>query len=450
MDYELRIIVEKVAVSSQEVVKRDTIKIYDIQRPESIVDLGLRHAEQISLLEKVQNAFLAEQSVLIDSGVTICPECGQKLRKNGSQASDFHAVLSDHTLRLQRHCCGNAACNWQGASTVQAVFGTNIHPDLAKLQCEHGALYSYREAERNLGKLNGQPRSVNNHAQVKRMTDQVGRLLAEQNGIPPAAQECAPPARDLIIQVDGGHIPIQEKDQRSFEALAAIVYRPENIRTVDKHHRKIIEKTCVMSAKDEHLQSITTYLRHAAIKQGLCSETQVTALADGAKNCWAVLLTMKPYCATLDCILDWFHIGKKFQTVQNALGGALEASLERAKWKLWHGKAEEALAKLALLRNNITDEAQKSKMTGLYNYIDRNQAYIINYDERATTHQTYTSQVAESHIDTLINARHKRTGKMQWSREGADNVLQIRATMASKEWVSKWQSTVLSALGATA
>src|SRR6266849_523022 len=267
MDYELRIIVEKVAVSSQEVVKRDTIKIYDIQRPESIVDLGLRHAEQISLLEKVQNAFLAEQSVLIDSGVTICPQCGQKLRKNGSQASDFHAVLSDHTLRLQRHCCGNAACNWQGSSTVQAVFGTNIHPDLAKLQCEHGALYSYREAERNLGKLNGQPRSVNNHAQVKRMTDQVGRWLAEQNGIPPAAQECAPPARDLIIQVDGGHIPIQEKDQRSFEALAAIVYRPENIRTVDKHHRKIIEKTCVLSAKDDHLQSITTYL---GVENHLC------------------------------------------------------------------------------------------------------------------------------------------------------------------------------------
>ena len=52
MEYELRIIVEKVAVSSQEVVKRDTLKIYDVKRPESILDLGLRHAEQISLLEK--------------------------------------------------------------------------------------------------------------------------------------------------------------------------------------------------------------------------------------------------------------------------------------------------------------------------------------------------------------------------------------------------------------
>ena len=227
------------------------------------------------------------------------------------------------------------------------MFGTNIHPDLAKLHCEHGALYSYREAERNLGKLNGHPRSVNNHAQVKRMTATVGHLLAEHNGIPPAAQACAPPARDLIIQVAGGHIPIQEKAQRSFEALSAVVYRPEAIRTVDKHHREISEKTWVVSAKDDHLQSSKTCLIHGALKQGLCSETHVTALADGAKHCWTVLGALQPYCATLECILDWFHLGKKFQTVQNALGEALEASLERAKWTLWHGKAEEALAKLA-------------------------------------------------------------------------------------------------------
>ena len=31
MTHELRIIVEKVSVSSQEVVKRDTIKVYDIR-----------------------------------------------------------------------------------------------------------------------------------------------------------------------------------------------------------------------------------------------------------------------------------------------------------------------------------------------------------------------------------------------------------------------------------
>ena len=44
--HELRIIVEKVSVSSQEVVKRDTLKIYDILNPENILDLGLRHANK--------------------------------------------------------------------------------------------------------------------------------------------------------------------------------------------------------------------------------------------------------------------------------------------------------------------------------------------------------------------------------------------------------------------
>ena len=76
--------------------------------------------------------------------------------------------------------------------------------------------------------------------------------------------------------------------------------------------------------------------------------------------------------------------------------------------------------------------------------------YIVNYEEREQANKTYTSQVAESHIDVLINARHKRTKKMQWTREGAHHVLQIRAMMASEEWESQGQGAVLSALGAVA
>lgn len=59
MDYEFRVVVEKVAVSNQKVIKRDSIKIYDIKKPESILDLGLRHQEQISLLSKVQTRVLS-------------------------------------------------------------------------------------------------------------------------------------------------------------------------------------------------------------------------------------------------------------------------------------------------------------------------------------------------------------------------------------------------------
>ena len=38
-NYEFRVAVEKVAVQSQKVVKRETLKMYAIQKPESIIDL---------------------------------------------------------------------------------------------------------------------------------------------------------------------------------------------------------------------------------------------------------------------------------------------------------------------------------------------------------------------------------------------------------------------------
>ena len=450
MDYELRIVVEKVASGSQEVITRDTITSYALQCPTSIGALGLRHTEQIDLLGKVQNIFVAEQCLLLAPGMHVCPTCGNTLKKNGYKTSSFHAVFSDHTVRLQKPHCSQPDCHWHSTPTIKSLFGTNIHPDLAILHCEQGALYSYREARKNLEQWNSHPRRVNNHTHVKRITNKVGAVLSEHHRLSPSPEEWATPAQDLIMQVDGGHIPIQEKDKRSFEALAAIVYRPEHLQAVDRHHRQIMEKTCVISAVDDQLHTIKAYAINAAKKQGLSQDTQVTALADGAQNCWSVVAAIQPECATCECILDWFHIAQKFQQVKNALGEAFAPSLESAKWKLWHGNADDALTKLAVLRDNVSDEGHRSKLTGLYDYLHRNQLYLVNYDAREQANKTYTSQVAESHIDTLINARHKRTKKMQWTREGAHHVLQIRALMASEEWESKGQSVVLSALGAVA
>ena len=130
MDYELRIIVEKVVVSSQEVIKRDTITSYALQCPTSIGELGLCHTEQIALLEKVQNILLAEQSLLLAPGIPGCPTCGNTLKKNGYKTSNFHAIFSDHTVRIQKHHCSHPDCGWHSTPTITSLFGTNIHPDL--------------------------------------------------------------------------------------------------------------------------------------------------------------------------------------------------------------------------------------------------------------------------------------------------------------------------------
>jgi len=138
------------------------------------------------------------------------------------------------------------------------------------------------------------------------------------------------------------------------------VYRPENLHAVDQHHRQIINKTCVVSARDDNLQTIKIYLINAALKQGMSPETKVTGLADGANNCWSVLSIIKPECSTLECVLDWFHIGKRFQNVKTALGDALPTWT--APNRSFGGETKDALTKLTKLGDNVTDEATRSKI----------------------------------------------------------------------------------------
>ena len=55
MDDTIRIVVEKVAIRSQEVIKRDTSTSDALQCPTSIGELGRRHTAQRALLEQGQH-----------------------------------------------------------------------------------------------------------------------------------------------------------------------------------------------------------------------------------------------------------------------------------------------------------------------------------------------------------------------------------------------------------
>lgn len=78
-------------------------------------------------------------------------------------------------------------------------------------------------------------------------------------------------------------------------------------------------------------------------------------------------------------------------------------------------------------------------MQSIYDYISRNQQYIVNYQDRQTANLPFTSTIAESSANSLINARQKNNKKMQWSREGAHSILQIRTSQFSKTWDKDWE-----------
>lgn len=449
--HKLRIVIEKVDSKTNKVVSKNIASSFDISPPKNILDLGLRHQDQIAVLQSVQDYLLSEQAFFLKSEHECCPKCNSKLSGNGYKTSAFHALFSDHKIKVQKQKCSSKDCGWHSIHTIKSLFGTSVHPDLYKLQCEYGATHSFRKSEGILTTLANKKRKVNNRERISNILNKVGEALDVRQQQPTKEEDnIAAPAKELIIQVDGGHIHDKDQEKRSFEAMCAKIYRPESVIEVTEKRTEIVDKHCVASALDDKQRSMKKYVLKAAKAQGLTGDTKITALADGAKNCWNIINSLDGRCKQLYCILDWFHIGKKFENVINGINAEYSKELLQTKSYFWHGNVTDGIKMLEQIKERVPIKEEKSKVNGLLIYLKSNEEYIIDYNKQAMERKPYTSQVAESTVEHLINDRHKKNQKMQWTREGAHNILQIRASMASNKWDYVWQEMVFSALGIAA
>jgi 2-succinyl-5-enolpyruvyl-6-hydroxy-3-cyclohexene-1-carboxylate synthase len=160
----------------------------------------------------------------------------------------------------------------------------------------------------------------------------------------------------------------------------------------------------------------------------------LTCLTDGANNCWSITKTLKSHCKKLEQILDWFHVTKRFTVIRNSINDELKDSLDEVKWCLWHGNHQKALLKINELIAIVGTDKLTKLLQELSEYLERNKAYLVNYQEKASNSLPYTSTYAEVSVNSIINIRQKCNQKMQWSRQGAHDVLQLRTSIFSKIW----------------
>jgi len=142
-------------------------------------------------------------------------------------------------------------------------------------------------------------RSVNNHNNIKLLTTQVGAVLSQENLKTPAARDCAP-ATAVIVQVDGGHIPLKQQDKRSFEALLAL----STAQKASAGLTNIIVRL-IARALPYQLKMITCHDENVSTQCGAEAGMKpvVTALADGACNCWSVILSLT--LTANNCSASW-------------------------------------------------------------------------------------------------------------------------------------------------
>ena len=424
-----------------EVLSRSTVLEGTIEKPTNCLNFSMGLKNQIELIKTVQDNIIIEKTNLVCEEIKKCPKCEVKLTKIGSHASNFHDVLTDHTVEIKRLKCRK--CGYETPSTVRGIIDTNLSGELKKIQSQLGSTHSYRECEEIFDQFSNEPRRISNHDRIKQVTESVGGAVDEINK---AEKEiiAIEPASELILNVDGGHLKTRDKDKQSMEAMISVVYKPESIQSNDNGTRNsITSKHCAASIKDDDQQQIISGTIIAALKQGLTQKTNVTALCDGATNCWNVVEAIRPLCGQMTCILDWFHLAMKIQNI--SLPPALKDKLIRIKWHLWRGKVDNALIRLDQLLELAKSEKDILKIEKFKNYIKNNMDKIVDYRARQKKGLVFTSNMAESTVESLINQRCKGQQHMRWSREGLNPVLQLRAAMQSNDWKNKWQTAVLNA-----
>jgi hypothetical protein len=426
----IRFIAQNYDIETGKILEEIILREEKLLKAEKLEELGYLHVEQIDLIQKAQDFKIKHQIVL--NHLTSCPVCGSKSNKRGVLASEFHAALTDHKVFIQRSIC---KCGWISRSSIEGMYGSCIHPDLLKKQALQGSKESYKKSSISLDAESASKRAINSHSQIFKTVKLVGESLeeikiSEDYGI------TEDKAMTLIANIDGGHIKARG-DKRSFEAMIATVYRPENLQYVNKDHNIITSKTCVASSKDDAQVTMKSLFKSACRAQGMNKDTEVTVLADGAENCWSIANAINKDCKKTNFILDWFHIAMKFKNI--AIAQEHKELFEKVKWHLWHGHPEQALIRLDELKLLIIDNDILTKLDKLYTYISNNKTSIVNYEMRKKLGLVFTSNLAEATVNTLINERQKGKQKMLWGRDGAHNILQIRSSVASKSWQKDWK-----------
>ena len=427
----------------KKILRQETLLKEQISKPTDILDFSLNHYDQIQLLKSALDNILPEKAALINSDLGSCPSCSGEIIKQGNRKSTLHDVFSDHDVKMQRVKC--SACGFEPASTVRTFLkGHTMSADLLKIQSELGADNTFRDSEEIFNKFSGKLRKINNHNRIKLTTESIGRSLKDVNQSEKEMIKTKE-SLELILNVDGGHIKSKSPEQRSFEALTSVIYNPEALASNPKGTRNhLTQKSCSASALDDTGSDIITSTIISAIKEGMTENTHITALADGASNCWNVIDSLEPMCKKITPILDWFHLSMKMENI--ALPEKMKIKFKRIKWHLWRGNSEAALIRLHQLIENTVDKKITTKVNKFIIYIKNNLDKIINYRERQKEGLVFTSNLAESTVESLINQRCKGQQHMKWTREGLDPILQLRAQIHSKDWNNKWKTVVLASI----
>jgi hypothetical protein len=125
-------------------------------------------------------------------------------------------------------------------------------------------------------------------------------------------------------------------------------------------------------------------------------------------------------------------------TAHAHLGELTRHHIERAKWCLRYGRWKRCLVKLAVIwrwseAKSIGDaagiETLRRHLRGLTDYLEANQAMLVNYNARRRRSEPISTAFVESAVNEIVSRRMIKKQQMRWNRWTVQPFLDVRTAV---------------------
>lgn len=264
---------------------------------------------------------------------------------------------------------------------------------------------------------------------VKRVTNYVGHFL-ETSGffdIIRAKESVPHEAVTLVISIDSTSVLIKREGWRHATAATVSTYDTEGNRLDTVYIGRMPEK-----GKRKIRQLLEKEVESKLSQQKF---EQIVCIADGARENWVYFRKKYPHAIH---ITDFFHVAEHLAKLSQLLfKKPLESEAWFEKYKMILKNDPNGAAKViraARYRQSLV--SNHPEVGKEIKYLQQNRRRM-NYFEYRQKKLPIGSGVIEAACKNLIGARLKKSG-MSWSREGGQNVLNLRALILSNRWELFW------------
>ncbi len=408
-----------------------------IERDEQagLAELGLQLDEAKQLTAALQAQIVPAQVAVLGERGRSCTACGRVLASKGHYGARFRSLFGDVPVRIRRLLV--CPCQGPGEAKSFAVLdlgGDAVAPELAYVTARYAALMPFGKVASLLSEL--LPMSgAQNTGTVRNRTLRVGQDVVHQYLSETVKRPVVQAGGPVVVGLDGGYVRSRHRhDERHFEVVAGKVIHADGAQ-----HRFAFARNGQATASEAFQQALAA--------AGVRADTPATVLCDGDAGLWRLQRDALPGALI---VLDWWHAAVRFEHALQAARGlgagtadthlANEAvrGLERAKWRLWHGRWPGCRRKLAALcrwteRKHVRDLAGigrlQQRTSELLGYLERNEAALVHYAARRRRGEPISTAFVESAVGEIIAKRMNKKQQMRWNRATVQPFLDVRTAV---------------------